>query len=185
MTPTIQDGPARLLAVAVRVMPAERREWGRAMQAELAAVAERPERWSFAWGSYAPPPSSSTCCAGLSHLLVVLGTLGTLLAWTATIDYPPLAWILYVMVSVLAAVCWGARRAGMLGPTGDGGTAWLLRVGGYLIAGASSRSPSPVRPATLEPPAGVGVLVISTILAGLLIGLATCARSGRRRPGEC
>jgi hypothetical protein len=60
----------------------------------------------------------------------------------------------------------------MLGPTGDGVTAWLLRVGGYLIAGgviavAVARAG----------PAGVGVLVISTILAGLLIGLATvCAK---------
>jgi hypothetical protein len=174
MTPTDRDRSARLLAAAVRVMPAGRRDWGRAMQAELAAIAEPPQRWSFAWGCVRAAAAQFHLLRGAVHLLVVLGTLGTLLAWTATVDYPPLAWILYVMVSVLTCVCWAARRAGMLGPTGDGVTAWLLRGGGYLIAAAvAAVAVAHTHPATLEAAdAGVGILMIATVPASFLIALA-------------
>jgi hypothetical protein len=116
---------------------------------------------------------------GLVHLLVVLGTLATLLAWTATVDYPPLAWILYAMVTALTAVCWEARRAGMLGPTGDGVTAWLLRASGYLVAGViAAVAVAHTHPATIEAvDDGIGVLVFATIPAGVLIGVITvCAK---------
>ncbi|MGH9753713.1 MAG: hypothetical protein ACREA2_13110 [Blastocatellia bacterium] len=39
-----------LLAAAVRRMPAERREWGAAMLAELAQLQNPPTRWRFALG---------------------------------------------------------------------------------------------------------------------------------------
>ena len=171
MTSADRDRSARLLAAAVRVMPAGRRDWARAMQAELAAIAEPPQRRSFAWGCVRAAAVQFHLLRGAMHLLVVLGTLGTLLAWTATVDYPPLAWILYVMVSVLTCVCWAARRAGMLGPTGDGVTAWLLRGGGYLIAAAVAVAHT--HPATLEAAdAGVGILMIAIVPASFLIGLA-------------
>jgi hypothetical protein len=168
MTTTGQDQPARLLSAAVRVLPAGRRDWGLAMQAELTAVTQRSDRWVFTLGCLRATAAELHVLRGAVHLLVVLGTLGTLLAWTATVDYPPLAWILSAMVSVLAAMCWEARRAGMLGPTGDGGTAWVLRGCGYLacagiIAVAAARV--------------TGLLVVATMAAGFLIGLATvCAR---------
>ena len=132
MTTIDQDRPARMLSAAVRVMPAERRDWARAMQAELAAVDQPADRWSFVWGCL----RASHLLRGVLHLLVVLGALGAVLAWIATVDYAPLVWILSVVASVLAAVCWQGRRAGMLGPTGDGVAAWLLRGGGYLAAAA-------------------------------------------------
>src|SRR5689334_23965770 len=50
MTTVDQDRPARTLSAAVRVMPAERRGWAWAMQAELAAIDQPAERWSFVWG---------------------------------------------------------------------------------------------------------------------------------------
>jgi hypothetical protein len=179
MTPADQDWPARVLAVASRVMPAGRRDWGAAMQAELAAIAEPPDRRSFARGCVRAAAAQFHLLRGAVHLLVVLGTLATLLAWTATVDYPPLAWILYVSVSILTGVCWQARRAEMFGPTGDGVTAWLLRGGGYLIAGGiAAVAVAHTHPATLEATdAGVGVLVFATIPASFLIGLATvCAK---------
>ena len=168
------DRPARLLAAAVRVLPAGRRDWGRAMQAELAAIEDRSDRRGFARGCLLAAAHEFHLLRGVLHLLVVLGTLGTLLAWAATVDYPPLAWILYVVVSVLAAVCWQARRAGMLGPAGDGVTAWLLRGAGYLIAAAvAAVAVTHAHPATLEAAdAGTGVLALTTIAASFLIGLA-------------
>jgi hypothetical protein len=44
------DGPTRLLALATAALPGERREWGRAMSAELAHVEDVGARWRFAAG---------------------------------------------------------------------------------------------------------------------------------------
>jgi hypothetical protein len=44
------DGPAWLLAAAVRALPGERRDWGAAMIAELAQVQGAGARWWFAAG---------------------------------------------------------------------------------------------------------------------------------------
>ena len=44
------DGPARLLTVAVAMLPEERRDWGAAMTAELAQLDDRAPRWRFALG---------------------------------------------------------------------------------------------------------------------------------------
>lgn len=44
------DGAGRLLRFAVRWMPAERREWGDAMLAELEQIEPPVERWRFALG---------------------------------------------------------------------------------------------------------------------------------------
>lgn len=44
------DTPARLLAIAVATLPAERHEWGEAMTAELDQVTDRRSRWQFALG---------------------------------------------------------------------------------------------------------------------------------------
>ncbi|MCU7729056.1 hypothetical protein ODJ79_35535 [Actinoplanes sp. KI2] len=176
MTTLDRDRPARLLSAAARVLPAGRRDWARAMQAELAAIDEPAERWSFAWGCL----RASRPLRGLLHLLAVLGTLGALLAWTASVDYPPLAWILSVMASVLAAVCWQARRSGMFGPTGDGVVARLLRGAGYLTAVAlAAVALAHAHPATLEAAdAGAGLLALGAVTGSFLIGLT--AASARR-----
>jgi hypothetical protein len=173
MTAPGRDRPARLLAAAVRLMPAARRDWGRAMQAELAAIEPRPDRWDFARGCVRAAAAEFHLLRGTVHLVVVLGALGTSLAWVATVDYPPLAAILYVAVPALAAVSWGARRAGMLGPTGGSAAAWTLRTGGYLIAaGIVATGWKHRHPATVEAvDAGSGVLVFAVLAAGFLLAL--------------
>ncbi len=56
------DGPARLLAVATAALPADRRDWGTAMAAELEQLEDRRTRWRFATGcartALLPPGSS-------------------------------------------------------------------------------------------------------------------------------
>jgi hypothetical protein len=47
---SLADIPRLLLTVAVRRMPAERREWGEAMLAELAQLQNTSTRWRFALG---------------------------------------------------------------------------------------------------------------------------------------
>src|SRR5690349_25113524 len=106
MTTIGQDRPARLLGAAVRVMPAGRRDWGRAMQAELAAIEDRSDRRRFAWSCLRAATVRFHLLRGAIHVLAVLGVVGTLFAWAATVDDPPLAGILYVVLSVLAVVCW-------------------------------------------------------------------------------
>ena len=44
------DLPARIVAVAARLLHGDRREWGAAMAAELAQLHQRPARWRFALG---------------------------------------------------------------------------------------------------------------------------------------
>jgi hypothetical protein len=155
-------------------MPAGRRDWGRAMQAELAAIEAKPARWSFARGCLSAAARQFHLLRGAVHLVVVLGTLATLLAWSGTAGYPPLVAILYVMVWFLAVACWEARRAGMLGPT-DGAVAWLLRGAGYLIAGGIvALGVAHLHPATTEAvDASTGLLVVAIIPTGYLLGLAT------------
>lgn len=170
-----RDLPGRLLDAGVRVMPAARRDWGRAMRAELAAIEAKPARWSFARGCLSAAAREFHLLRGAVHLVAVLGTLATLLAWTGTAGYPPLVAILYVMVWFLAVACWEARRAGMLGPTDDGAVAWLLRGAGYLIAGGIiALGVAHLHPATTEAvDAGTGLLVVAIIPTGYLLGLAT------------
>ncbi|MFI5897853.1 hypothetical protein ACIA5D_48000 [Actinoplanes sp. NPDC051513] len=177
MTKVGQDRPARLLGAAVRVMPAGRRDWGRAMQAELAAIEDHSDRRGFAWGCLRAAAVQFHLLRGTLHVFAVLAVVGTLVAWAATVDNPALAWMLSMVMSVLAVVCWAARRAGMLGPTDDGVAAWLLRSGGYLIAVAiCAVAVAHTHPATLEAAdAGSAVLGLSTIAAGFLIGLASVA----------
>jgi hypothetical protein len=174
-----QDRPARLLSAAVRLMPVERRDWGRAMHAELAAIDQPADRWSFAWGCL----RASHLLRGVVHLFVVMGTLGALLAWIATVDYRPLFWILSAVASGLAAVCWQGRRTGMLGPTGDGVAAWVLRGGGYVIAvGVAGVALTHAHPATFEAAdASDGVLAIGAVTGSFLIGLAAARAAAARR----
>ena len=175
MAPKDRDRPALLLAAATRVLPAGHRDWGRAMEAELASITDRPDRWSFARGCVWAASAEFHLLRGLLHLVAVLGTLATLVAWISAVDYLPLALILYVIVPVLAALCWAARQAGMLGPTGNGVIAWLLRAGGYLIAGAIAVvAVAHSHPATLEArDHGGGVLMLTTVAASLLFGLVS------------
>jgi hypothetical protein len=54
------DAPARIVTVAAGLLPAHRRDWGRAMAAELARIHGRGRRWRFTVGAVRvalfPPP---------------------------------------------------------------------------------------------------------------------------------
>jgi hypothetical protein len=73
------DGPARLLAAATATLPADRRDWGAAMAAELAQVPvqERAARWRFAAGCARAaifPPGGTHAAVGVAGALAVTAT---------------------------------------------------------------------------------------------------------------
>jgi len=177
-----RDRAALLLAGVRRVLPDAHREWGRAMAAELASIADPTERWGFARGCVWAAAAEFHLGRAAGHLAAVLGTLAALLAWVGAVGSPAPAAILYLTVPVLAAVCWRARQLGLFGPTGDGVGAGLLRGAGYLIAaGLVVTAVRHTHPATLEATdQGTGVLLMSTVAASFLIGLVSVL--GRRSP---
>jgi hypothetical protein len=74
------DLPGRLLAAAVAALPERRREWGRAMTAELAEVQGRSARWRFALSSARAalrlPPAGGWPVLALMIAVVAVATAG-------------------------------------------------------------------------------------------------------------
>jgi hypothetical protein len=79
---SVLDGPAWLLVAATATLPADRRDWGAAMRAELAQVQGRPGRWRFAAGCARTavfPPSGHRAAVGAAGALAVAAMAATAL----------------------------------------------------------------------------------------------------------
>jgi hypothetical protein len=131
-----RDPADRLLAGAVALLPAGRREWGQAMRAELAGIEAGGERGRFALGCVRVVATQPAVLRGAGYPLLMAGVVVAVLGWTSTISYAPLRWGLVAAVLVLMTVSWLGRRPGVFGPVGDGWAARLVRAGGYLLVGA-------------------------------------------------
>jgi hypothetical protein len=131
-----RDPAEWLVAAAVALLPARRREWGRAMQAELAGIEAGGERRRFALGCLRVVATQPAVLRGAGYPLLMAGVLVAVIGWTSTIGYAPLRWGLVAGVLLLVTVSWLGRRPGMFGPVGDGWAARLVRAGGYLLVGA-------------------------------------------------
>jgi hypothetical protein len=148
-----EDMPWRLLAAVVRQMPADRREWGKAMLAELAQVEGAAGRWSFAIGclrvALFPPGKFEVFPVTMfKSMLPTLG-IGAVVGFALLqpeISGAGLAWgfLIYGMgvlviptalfgnVIVLGVVIWAVfRRAWGSGPWPR--SAWLRRAGRLVI----------------------------------------------------
>jgi hypothetical protein len=117
--------PERLLAFAVRWMPAERREWGAAMLAELANLRHPAARWQFALSclrvALFPPDlgGQNVMLKGLLVTLTAATLIGSLLLRPETggvwLAYAITAYSISLFLStvffgqwlLLAAVTWG------------------------------------------------------------------------------
>src|SRR5256885_2357282 len=128
-----RDAADRLLAAAVRLLPVGRYQWGQAMQAELAAVTGRTERWRFAVGCMAAAvrqiaptrvgwhPVLSACVVAV----VLAGEVAVTQVFGQTVP----------LVLVLALLAWRGRRAGLFGPVRPDRATRIVRAGGYVIVG--------------------------------------------------
>lgn len=172
------DGPGRLLAAAAATLPAGRRDWGAAMEAELAQVPvqERAARWRFAAGCARAavfPPGGSR---------VAVGVAGSRSRRRPRRRWPPARFSLQGRCSCRPSSGWWVgwrpwrwlgRRAGWAWPgavvTGLGlaGVAACIAATGYYLAEfpAYHRADPPATLVSLPP---VTAAVLAVLLAGCL-----------------
>ncbi|GAA1530875.1 hypothetical protein GCM10009827_055710 [Dactylosporangium maewongense] len=124
---------AALLALVVRLLPASRRDWGRAMLAESAAIPPGRDRRSHALGCVAAVVCQPAVLRTLAYPLAAVAVLAGVLRWSAGIAYQPLRWGVVGVIALLLAVALAARA---LGPVAAGRTARAVRAGGCLLVAA-------------------------------------------------
>lgn len=129
------DVAGRGLAAAVRLLPPHRREWGLAMQAELAAIAGARDRRRYTLGCtravLTQPAALRT--AGANLLVLAFGAVAVGLA----LSYRSVGVRVetLVLLVVLGLAAWRGRRPGRLGPVADYPTARRARTGGCVLVG--------------------------------------------------
>ncbi len=170
----------RYLAVVERMLPAARRDWGRAMRAELATLDGSAERWRFALGCTraAMLPSPTSGSAGRS--LAFVGASALVLAGEVALagvigDFTPL-------VLALALLAWLGRRPSYFGPVRPDRATRFARAGGYCLAAAcvialvaAEGAPGLFRPGSLR--SGTTFALVLTLVVGAF--LAMTARTTR------
>lgn len=184
MTRTGSDAATRILGVAVALFPPDRREWGQAMRAELAALEGTAARRRFALGCLRAAVTRPSTLRALGYPALMLGALAGAVWWSSTIGYQPLRWAVLVAAAVLLAVAWWGRRPGALGPVSQGRVPRLVRAFGCMLVCAFALASAASVASNSNPgeQAAVGVPVYATVSAGYLLAfLAVTARATAQR----
>ena len=135
---TARDGAGLLLGTAVRLLPSARRDWGRAMGAELAGLTTRAERWSFALGCAGTVLRQPVVLRSVAYSALMAGSVIGAVVWSADIADALLRWGIVALVAVLIAVSWLGRVASPLGPVSRSRTARVVRGAGFVMVGAAA-----------------------------------------------
>jgi hypothetical protein len=168
------DAAGWLLAGAVWLLPADRREWGAAMRADLAQIGGRRARWGFATGCVRVVATRPAVLRRVGYPLLMAGALAATLWWTSRIAYPPLHWGSVTAVVVLLALAWLGRHRGPLGPVADSWTARAVRAGGYLMLAAWTVTlMAAMSERESAEQARYGVPIFTVMLTSYLIGFLT------------
>jgi hypothetical protein len=188
VTPAAVDVPTRLLAVATRLLPADRATWGEAMVGELAQLERPVDRRRFALGCLRAvvlsPPSRGEPGRSVVGVVVVGTAASVALAGYALVRYPGLragggVWVaLATFLAIL--LCYAVATLAVVGNLGGAARPVARRalVGGSVVAllwvliGVAATSSAY--------PGWVPVLLIP--LACLTVG-ASGARRGRAAAG--
>ncbi|MFB9446921.1 hypothetical protein Dvina_25670 [Dactylosporangium vinaceum] len=117
------NGGGWLLAAAVRLLPAPRREWGAAMLAELDGIGPAGERRRFAAGCVAAILTRPAVWRRVGYALLPVAAAGFVVRWSAAIDWAPRRWGVVAFALLLAAVA----ELGVFGPLGPVGAGWAAR----------------------------------------------------------
>jgi hypothetical protein len=134
------DGPGWLLAAATATLPADRRDWGQAMAAELAQVPDPAARWRFAVGcarTAVLPPAGSRMAVAAAGALAVLAVVAVAVGTGAVLPAGRVFGLVFVgLLGGLAPWPWPAHA----GRAGAGrGRRWP----GWPWPGWPPASPSP------------------------------------------
>ncbi|HTJ35569.1 MAG TPA: hypothetical protein VL738_20295 [Dactylosporangium sp.] len=169
------DGADRLLALVVWLLPAGRRDWGRAMRAESAAIAPGRERWGHALGCMRVVLAQPAALRTVGYPLLAVAVLAGALRWSGGIGYAPLRWGIMGALALLLGVAWWGRRPGVLGPVGAGRTARAVRAGGACLVGALAAAFASTAGSHGSPreQATVGLPVFALVLTCCLLGILT------------
>jgi hypothetical protein len=172
------DGPGWLLAAAAAALPADRRDWGVAMAAELAQVRDRAARWRFAAGCARAavfPPGGSRAAVAVAGALAVAATAAAALATGVVLPAGRVFALVFVgLVGGLATLAVArSRRVGRAGPgpavagVALAGVAACLALTTWYVAEypSTAHGHPPTTSATLPPGTAVALAVA---LAGCL-----------------
>jgi hypothetical protein len=125
------SAPERYLGAVVRLLPETRRQWGRAMQAELATIEGASERWRFVLGctrvAVLPPARPRVVWQPLAVAAGAAAVIAGEIALAGVIGQT------IPLLLVLALLAWLGRRTGYLGPVRPDRTARSVRAGGYVV----------------------------------------------------
>ena len=173
----LADGPARIARFAAGRLPNDRRDWARAMIAELAHIDGRTRRWRFAAGilrvALFPPTSyrrRTASVAGAGALLVAAATA------VAVRQVPTLA----VFVAVLGVLLCGMVTGVASRVDRTGRSMAHLLVAALAVAGVAATITSVVRVAVAHPAATAdhSAHVYSVLFALVLAGYIAAAVAG-------
>ena len=175
---SVLDGPALLLAAAAATLPADRRDWGAAMTAELAQVQDPAARWRFAAGCARAavfPPGGNRAAVAVAGAVALAALAATGLATGAALPAGRVFALSFVgLVGGLATMAVArSGRAGRAGPgpvvTGLGlaGVAGCVGFTAWYVAEypLTPQGFPPTTSATLPPATAV---VLAVVLAGCL-----------------
>ena len=187
----MRDLPARLVALAARLLPVDRRDWGAAMAAELAHLHEGPSRWRFALGCtwaalFAPTHPDASTPGVVVKATFLAGVAGCVAAsWYVLATWPHASRdisrsTLASFIAALAAYVWIALRPpGVL--VAHGRAARLGSAAGlalFLVGGVGRSVIDAVVPPSNDD-AIVGLFLMITVVGTLVATAYAASRAGR------
>ncbi|MEU7874653.1 hypothetical protein [Dactylosporangium sp. NPDC049140] len=170
-----RDRADRLLALAVRLLPPGRRDWGRAMCAESAAIEPGRERRHHTLGCLRVVLAQPAALRAIGYPLFGVTVLAGVLRWSGGISFAPLRWgVVGVVALLLSVAAWG-RRPGVLGPVDAGRAPRALRAGGGVLVGALAATFASTAGSHGSPrdQAVFGLPIFTVVLTACLLGLLT------------
>jgi hypothetical protein len=130
-----RDSASCGLALALLLLPPQRRDWAEAMQAELAAIADPATRRRYAMGCARAVSRGPGTARALGWPVAAWAVAISLLTVAVGISGPARAEVCSVVV-LLGGCCWLGRRPGYLGPAASHRSARRVRaVGCATVAG--------------------------------------------------
>jgi hypothetical protein len=173
-SPGRADGPARLMASAIALLPADRGDWGQAMAGELEQLGSPRDRWRFAvgclWGALLFPKPGGRARPVVAATVAGAAACAVAVAY-ALAAYPGLlthtgTWVSVVLFAVILTFCVlvttvSARQSPTptLALVGGAGIAVVWVLAG-TVAGRNSPQPAYALPLLLLP--------ISALIAGIV-----------------